>query len=97
VFLVDDTGEAGGPFVGLVLPGSATIQNSQCTIKWGRKFGDGEWKHAHVDAFDHVQPRLCWQADLLFSGARGAGRGAQHQPQLGLAGCGNADSALTMT
>jgi hypothetical protein len=33
VYLVDDAGDAGGPFAGgLTLPGSSTIQNSQCTI-----------------------------------------------------------------
>jgi len=32
VFLVDDAGDAGGPYQGMVLPGSGTVQNSQCTI-----------------------------------------------------------------
>jgi len=32
VFLVDDFGDAGGPYQGLVLPGSGTVSNSQCTI-----------------------------------------------------------------
>ena len=32
VFLVDDAGEAGGPYSGMVLPGSGTVQNSQCAI-----------------------------------------------------------------
>jgi len=29
---VDDVGNAGGPYAGTVLPGSASISNSQCTI-----------------------------------------------------------------
>ena len=32
VFLVDDAGDAGGPYQGLVLPGGGSISNSQCTI-----------------------------------------------------------------
>jgi hypothetical protein len=32
VFLIDDRGDAGGPYQGLVLPGSQTVQNSQCAI-----------------------------------------------------------------
>jgi len=32
VYLVDDVGDAGGPYQGLVLPGGVSISNSQCTI-----------------------------------------------------------------
>lgn len=32
VYLVNDAGNAGGPYSGMVLPGSGTVQNSQCTI-----------------------------------------------------------------
>jgi len=32
LFLVDDAGNAGGPYAGMTLPGSGTIQNSQCSI-----------------------------------------------------------------
>jgi len=32
VFLVDDAGNAGGPYAGMTLPGSGTVQNSQCSI-----------------------------------------------------------------
>ena len=32
VYLVDDAGDAGGPFTGFMLPGSGTAQNSQCSI-----------------------------------------------------------------
>ena len=32
VFLVDDAGDAGGPYSAMVLPGSGTVQNSQCTV-----------------------------------------------------------------
>jgi len=32
VFLVDDAGDAGGPYSGMVLPGNGTVQNSQCSI-----------------------------------------------------------------
>jgi len=32
IYLVDDAGDAGGPYQGLVLPSSGTISNSQCTI-----------------------------------------------------------------
>ena len=32
VYLVDDAGDAGGPYSAMVLPGSGTAQNSQCTI-----------------------------------------------------------------
>ena len=32
VYLVDDAGDAGGPYQGLVLPGGGTVSNSQCTI-----------------------------------------------------------------
>jgi len=30
--LVDDAGDAGGPYSGMVLPGSGTVSNSQCTV-----------------------------------------------------------------
>ncbi len=33
VFLVNDAGDAGGPYQGMVLPGSSTIQNSQCKLE----------------------------------------------------------------
>jgi hypothetical protein len=32
VFLVDDGGNAGGPYAGMVLPGSGSVANSQCSI-----------------------------------------------------------------
>jgi len=32
VFLIDDAGDAGGPYQGMVLPGSGTVSNGQCTI-----------------------------------------------------------------
>jgi hypothetical protein len=32
VYLVDDAGDAGGPFASMTLPGSGTAQNSQCSI-----------------------------------------------------------------
>jgi len=32
VYLVDDAGDAGGPYSGMVLPGSGSVSNSQCTI-----------------------------------------------------------------
>jgi hypothetical protein len=32
LYLVDDAGDAGGPFSGISLPGSGTIGNSQCSI-----------------------------------------------------------------
>jgi hypothetical protein len=32
VFLVDDAGDAGGPYAGMVLPGNGVVQNSQCSI-----------------------------------------------------------------
>jgi len=32
LFLVDDAGDAGGPYAGLVLPGSGTVSNNQCSI-----------------------------------------------------------------
>ena len=32
VFLVDDAGDAGGPFAVLTLPGAGTVQNNQCSI-----------------------------------------------------------------
>ena len=32
VFLVDDAGDAGGPFSGMALPGSGLAQNSQCSV-----------------------------------------------------------------
>jgi hypothetical protein len=32
VFLIDDAGDAGGPYQGLVLPGAGSISNGQCTI-----------------------------------------------------------------
>jgi len=35
LYLVDDTGDAGGPYAGsAVLSSSGTIQNSQCTVSW---------------------------------------------------------------
>ena len=35
LFLVDDAGDAAGPYQGLTLPASASIGNSQCTINGG--------------------------------------------------------------
>jgi hypothetical protein len=32
VYLVDDAGDAGGPYSAMALPGGGTVQNSQCTI-----------------------------------------------------------------
>jgi len=32
VLLVDDAGDAGGPYSGMVLPGSGSVSNGQCTI-----------------------------------------------------------------
>jgi hypothetical protein len=32
LFLVDDAGDAGGPFSGAVIPGAGSISNSQCSI-----------------------------------------------------------------
>jgi len=32
VYLVDDAGDAGGPYSGMTLPGSQSVSNSQCTI-----------------------------------------------------------------
>jgi hypothetical protein len=32
LYLVDDAGDAGGPYAGMLLPGSGTVSNSQCTI-----------------------------------------------------------------
>jgi uncharacterized repeat protein (TIGR01451 family) len=32
LYLVDDAGDAGGPFQGMVLPGAGSIRNSQCAI-----------------------------------------------------------------
>jgi hypothetical protein len=32
VYLVNDAGDAGGPYSGMVLPGNGTVQNSQCSI-----------------------------------------------------------------
>ena len=32
VFLVDDAGDSGGNYTGMVLPGTSTVQNSQCSI-----------------------------------------------------------------
>ena len=32
VYLVDNAGDAGGPYSGMLLPGNGTVQNSQCSI-----------------------------------------------------------------
>jgi len=32
VYLVDNAGDAGGPYSGMLLPGSGTVSNSQCSI-----------------------------------------------------------------
>jgi hypothetical protein len=40
LFLVDDTGDAGGPYSGTTLPGSGTVQNSQCSVS-GSASGSG--------------------------------------------------------
>jgi len=32
VYLVDDAGDAGGPYSGMLLPGSGAVTNSQCTV-----------------------------------------------------------------
>jgi hypothetical protein len=33
LFLVDDAGNAGGPYAGMTLPSSGTVSNSQCTVE----------------------------------------------------------------
>jgi len=35
LLLVDDAGDAGGPYFGMVLPGSGSVSNSQCSISAG--------------------------------------------------------------
>jgi len=32
VYLVDNQGDAGGPYSGMLLPGSGTVSNSQCLV-----------------------------------------------------------------
>jgi hypothetical protein len=32
LYLVDDAGDAGGPYAGMLLPGSGTVANSQCSV-----------------------------------------------------------------
>ena len=32
LFLVDNEGDAGGPYSGMLLPGNGTVQNGQCSI-----------------------------------------------------------------
>ena len=42
LYLVDDAGDAGGPYAGMLVPGSAgTIQNSQCMVALVSAVGDG--------------------------------------------------------
>jgi hypothetical protein len=38
VFLVDDAGDAGGPYQGMTLPGTGSVQNSQCSIDGSASF-----------------------------------------------------------
>jgi hypothetical protein len=44
VFLVDDAGDAGGPYSILTLPGGGTAQNSQCAISGGGSSFSGSGK-----------------------------------------------------
>jgi len=64
LYLVDDTGNAGGPFVGGLILGGDThsIRNSQCTIH-----GDGSWSE-----LDNTQVRLHLKVDFApsFSGTK---------------------------
>jgi len=41
LFLIDDAGDAGGPYQGLVLPGSSTVSNGQCTINGAASSASG--------------------------------------------------------
>jgi len=41
LFLVDDAGDAGGPYSGTTLPGTGTVSNSQCSITGGSVSGAG--------------------------------------------------------
>jgi len=41
VYLVDDAGDAGGPYTGFVLPGNGSASNSQCTISGGQSSANG--------------------------------------------------------
>jgi len=41
LFLIDDAGDAGGPYQGLVLPGSGTVSNGQCTINGAASSASG--------------------------------------------------------
>jgi hypothetical protein len=41
VYLVDDAGDAGGPYQGMVLPASGSISNSQCTISGAGSLATG--------------------------------------------------------
>jgi len=41
LLLVDDAGDAGGPYFGMVLPGSGSVSNSQCSISAGSLTSSG--------------------------------------------------------
>jgi len=51
VYLVDDTGDAGGPYSGMTLPGTQSVSNGQCTIT-----GAGSSVSSVAQAFLPVSP-----------------------------------------
>jgi hypothetical protein len=59
VYLVDDAGDAGGPYQGMTLPGSGSVQNSQCSIDGSASYASAVGNRAHPRAGNHVQPELC--------------------------------------
>ena len=62
LYLVDDAGDAGGPFAPLALPGSGTVSNSQCSIS-----GTGAYVSAIGNTLNLILP-------ITFSEAFGGNR-----------------------
>jgi hypothetical protein len=72
LYLVDDAGDAAGPYQGLVLPGSGTVGNSQCSVSGTGSSVSGNgtqlkltlWHtagvrhHSHGTASDHANSSL---------------------------------------
>ncbi len=62
VVLVDDGGEAGGPYAGAFVPGSGNASNSQCTV------------HGATSTVNHVGNTLTLTLDITFNASFGGDR-----------------------
>jgi len=69
VFLVDNAGDAGGPYAGLVLPGTGTVSNGQCTVSGAASTVSGSGNTLNVTLGITFSPSFAGN-QVLFAAAR---------------------------